>query len=139
MAVRFTVGAKNASLDAGLGTIFDTNGRANVYTGGQPATADLAASGTLLGTLTLSADVFAVAASGAIAINAVSGDTSADATGTAGWVRFYRSTDTAPGSAAVAADRRMDLLVGTDITIDNASIVAGGTINLTSYSLTHGG
>ena len=139
MAVRFTVGAKNASLDSGLGPVFDTSGRINVYTGTQPATADLAASGTLLGTLTLSADAFAAAASGAIAINAVTGDTSADATGTAGWVRFYRSTDTAPGLAAVAADRRMDLLIGTEISLDNVNIVAGGTINLTSYSLTHGG
>ena len=140
MAVRLSGGLKNFALDSGLGTAFDGGtGRINVYTGAQPATADTAASGTLLGTLTLPTDVFAAASGGAIAINAVTGDSSADATGTAGWCRFYRTGDTAPGSAGGATDRRLDLLIGTDISIDNASVVAGGTINLTSYSLTHGG
>ena len=139
MAVRLSGGLKNFALDSGLATAFDTSGRINVYTGAQPASADDAASGTLLGTLTLSADSFAAASSGAIAINSVTSDTSADNTGTAGYVRFYRTGDTAPGSAAGATDRRLDLLIGTDIAIDNASVVAGGTIALSGYTLTHGG
>jgi hypothetical protein len=140
MAVRLSGGLKNYALDSGLGTAFDTTGRINVYTGTQPATADTAASGTLLGTLTLSADAFAAASSGAIAINSVTSDTSADATGTAGYCRFYRTGDTAPGSAGNGTtDRRLDLLIGTDISIDNASVVAGGTIALSGYTLTHGG
>lgn len=139
MAVRLSTGLKNYALDSGLATAFDTTGRINVYTGAQPATADTAASGTLLGTLTLSSDSFAAASSGAIAINSVTSDTSADATGTAGYVRFYRTGDTAPGSAGNGTtDRRLDLLIGTDITIDNASVVAGGTIALSGYTLTHG-
>lgn len=138
MAVRLSTGLKNFALDSGLATAFDTTGRINVYTGAQPATADTAASGTLLGTLTLSADSFAAASAGAIAINAVTSDTNADASGTAGYVRFYRTGDTAPGSAGNGTtDRRLDLLIGTDITIDNASVVAGGTIALTAYTLTH--
>lgn len=138
MAVRTSGGLKNYALDSGLKTAFDTTGRINVYTGAQPATADTAASGTLLGTLTLSATSFGAAASGAIAIAAVTSDTSADATGTAGYVRFYRTGDTAPGSAGNGTtDRRLDLLIGTDITIDNAAVVTGGTIALSSYTLTH--
>lgn len=138
MAVRFSTGLKTFALDSGLGTAFDTTGRINVYTGAQPATADTAASGTLLGTLTLSADAFAAASAGAIAINSVTSDTSADATGTAGYVRFYRTGDTAPGSAGNGTtDRRMDLLIATDISIDNASIVTGGTIALSGFTLTH--
>ena len=140
MAVRLSGGLKNFALDSGLGTAFDGGtGRINVYTGAQPATADTAASGTLLGTLTLSSDSFAAASSGAIAINSVTSDTSADNSGTAGYVRFYRTGDTAPGSAGGATDRRLDLLIGTDIAIDNASVVAGGTIALSGYTLTHGG
>lgn len=140
MAVRLSTGLKNFALDSGLGTAFDTTGRINVYTGSQPATADTAASGTLLGTLTLSSDSFAAASSGAIAINSVTSDTSADATGTAGYVRFYRTGDTAPGSAGNGTtDRRLDLLIATDISIDNASVVTGGTIALSGYTLTHGG
>jgi hypothetical protein len=139
MAVRTSTGLKNFALDSGLATAFDTTGRINVYTGAQPATADTAASGTLLGTLTLSSDSFAAASSGAIAINSVTSDTSADATGTAGYVRFYRTGDTAPGSAGNGTtDRRLDLLIGTDISIDNASVVTGGTIALSAYTLTHG-
>jgi hypothetical protein len=69
----------------------------------------------------------------------VTSDTSADATGTAGYVRFYRTGDTAPGSAGNGTtDRRLDLLIGTDISIDNASVVTGGTIALSAYTLTHG-
>jgi hypothetical protein len=139
MAVRTSTGLKNFALDSGLATAFDTTGRINVYTGAQPATADTAASGTLLGTLTLSSDSFAAASSGAIAINSVTSDTSADATGTAGYVRLYRTGDTAPGSAGNGTtDRRLDLLIGTDISIDNASVVTGGTIALSAYTLTHG-
>jgi hypothetical protein len=139
MAVRLSTGLKTFALDSGLATAFDTTGRINVYTGAQPASADTAASGTLLGTLTLSSDSFAAASAGAIAINSVTSDTSADATGTAGYVRFYRTGDTAPGSAGNGTtDRRLDLLIGTDISIDNASVVTGGTIALSAYTLTHG-
>jgi hypothetical protein len=135
MAIRMSTGLANFALDSGLQTAFDTTGRINVYTGAQPATPDTAASGTLLGTLTLSSDAFAAAASKAIALNAVTSDTSADATGTAGYCRFYRTGDTAPGSAGNGTtDRRMDLLIGTDIAIDNASVVAGGTIALSAWS-----
>lgn len=138
MAVRTSGGLKNFALDSGLATAFDTTGRINVYSGSQPATADTAASGTLLGTLTLSSDSFAAASSGAIAINSVTSDTSADATATAGYVRFFRTGDTAPGSTGNGtSDRRLDLLIGTDIAIDNSAIVTGGTIALSAYSLTH--
>jgi hypothetical protein len=135
MTVRHSTGLRNYILDSGFATAFDTTGRVNVYTGSQPATADTAASGTLLGTLTLASDAFTAASSGAVTINTVTSDTSADATGTAGYVRFYRTGDTAPGSAGNGTtDRRLDLAIGTDITIDNASVVAGGTIALSSLT-----
>jgi hypothetical protein len=139
MAVRRSTPVKNLAIDSGMDTVFDTTGRINVYTGSQPATADTAASGTLLGTLALSSDSFAAAASGAMAINAVTSDSSADASGTAGYVRFYRTGDTAPGSAGNGTtDRRMDLLIATDIAIDNASIVLGGVIALSAWSYNEG-
>lgn len=139
MTLRFSTGCRNYALDSGLGTAFDGGtGRLNVYTGSQPATADAAATGTLLGTLTLAADSFAAAAAGAIAINAVAADTSADASGTAGWFRFYRTGDTAPGAAGNGTtDRRLDGAIGADMAIDNAAVVAGGTIALSGWTLTH--
>lgn len=135
MAVRMSDGLANFVLDSGIGTAFDSTGRINVYSGSQPASANDAASGTLLGTLTLSSDAFAASSSRAIAINSVTSDTTADNSGTAGYVRFYRTGDTAPGSAAGATDRRLDLDITDDISIDNATIVAGGTIAMSGYSL----
>lgn len=138
MAIRRTNAVKNLAAD-GFGPSFDTTGRINVYTGAQPATADTAASGTLLGTLALASDAFAAAASGATAINAVTSDSSADASGTAGYCRFYRTGDTVPGSAGNGTtDRRMDLLIGTDISIDNSAVVLGGVIALSAWSYTEG-
>lgn len=138
MAVRLSTGLKNFALDSGLATAFDGGtGRINVYTGTQPATADTAASGTLLATLTINTDSFAAASSGAIVMNSATSGT-AVATGTAGYVRFYRTGDTAPASAGNGTtDRRLDLLIATDISIDNASVVTGGTVALSGYTLTH--
>lgn len=139
MAIRRSTPVKNLAIDSGMNTVFDTTGRFNVYSGGQPATADTAASGTLLGTLALSADSFAAASGGAMAINAVTSDISADASATAGYVRTYRTGDTAPGSAGNGTtDRRMDLLIGTDIAIDNSAIVLGGTIACSGWSYVEG-
>lgn len=137
MAVRRSGGLRATGMTSGYAAAFDGgNCRINVYTGAQPVTADAAASGTLLGTLTPSSDVFgAPGAAGASAINSVTSDSSADATGTAGYCRFYRTGDTAPGSAGNGTtDLRMDLLIGTDIAIDNASIVAGGVIALSGWT-----
>lgn len=134
MAVRRSIGYRNA--DTRWSTLDGGTCRINVYTGAQPATAEVAASGTLLGTLTPSSDVFGTPASGAAAMNSVTSDTSADASGTAGWCRLYLTGDTAPGSTAASTDKRMDLLIGTDIAIDNASVVAGGVIALSGWTLT---
>jgi len=136
-------GFRTALVDSGVNGTSVTTGvldggtaRINVYTGAQPTNANDAATGTLLGTLTPSSDVFAAAVTGAAALNAVSADTSADASGTAGYVRFFRTGDTAPGSAGVTADRRMDLAIGTDIAMDNTAVVAGGQISLSGWTLT---
>jgi hypothetical protein len=135
MAIKRSIGLRNAGLNAGYGPAFDGGScRINVYTGAQPTTAELAATGTLLGTLTPSSDVFAVAANGAAALNAVA-SVAAAASGTAGWVRVFRTTDSAPTAAAAATDLRMDLLIGTDIAIDNANVVAGGTLALSGWTL----
>lgn len=135
MAIRMSVGLANFVLDNGMQTAFDSTGRINVYTGSQPATPDTAASGTLLGTLTLSSDAFAAASAKAIALNAVTSDTTADATGTAGYCRFYRTGDTAPGSTGNGTtDRRMDIDITDDIAISDASVIAGGVIALSAWS-----
>jgi hypothetical protein len=114
--------------------------RLDIYTGSKPADPDNAATGTKLVTVNLNATPFkaVTTGSGQTAINtAVSGTTVA--AGDPGWFRFYRSGDTAPGSAGGATDRRMDGTAGTDMTISpSTGWVIGGTFTITdgnwSYS-----
>jgi hypothetical protein len=140
MAIRLSTGLRNKVLDSGMADAFDTTGRINIYTGSQPASANDAATGTLLGTLTLASDsVTAGASSGAISFATITSDTSADASGTAGYGRFYRTGDTAPGSSAGTSDRRLDFSIstsGADVNFDSVTFVAGGTIAISSFSIT---
>lgn len=140
MAIKISTGLRNLAADA-IGAALDTTGRINIYSGSPPANPQAAATGTLLATLSLASDAFGAASSGVITAGAITGDSSADATGTAGWFRIYRTADTAPGSAGSSTDRRIDGTVtatggGGDITFDSVSFVAGGAINMTSLTYT---
>jgi hypothetical protein len=141
VTIRLSTGLRNAGLDAGLETAFDGGiGRINFYTGAQPASANDAASGTLLATVTLASDAFGEPSAGAIAMNDVA-TTTALASGTVGYYRIYRTGDTAPGSAAGATDRRLDGSVtatggGGDVTFDVVAWVSGGTVDLTALTFT---
>ena len=140
MTVRLSTGLRNKVLDSGFADAFDTTGRINIYTGSQPSNANDAASGTLLGTLTLASDSIPSGAStGVLTFGTITSDTSADASGTAGWGRIYRTGDTAPGSAAGTSDRRLDFAIstsGSDVNFDTVTFVAGGTIAITSLTVT---
>lgn len=131
---------RNFALDSGIATAFDTDGRINIYTGSIVSTGDTAATGTLLGTLTLSSDAFGAASSGAITAAAITSDTSADASGTAGYFIMYKNSHTAPSSTASGTDRRLVGTCGTsgaDLNFDTVTFVAGGTIAVSSFVLTH--
>lgn len=114
------------ALDAGTGP-----GVIRIYTGAQPASANTAPSGTLLGTLTLSDPAFGSSSSGTATASAITGDTSADATGTAGWFRALDSDDNTVIDGSVTATGG-----GGDLQLDSVSIVAGGTINITAWTVT---
>ena len=109
-----------------------------IYTGGAPTDVDAAATGTLLGTLTLSDPGFGAAADqipGAqAAASAITSDTSADATGIAGYYRTWTTNDgvtplnaVMQGSAGEAADT-------TNMTLDDKNIVIGGTIAISAFT-----
>lgn len=113
-------------LDAGAGA-----GYVEIRTGTQPATVDSAATGTLLGTLPLSDPAFGSATGGVATAGAITSDTNADASGTAGWFRAYDSNGTAviDGSCSGSGG-------GGDMEFDDPAIVAGGTINISSWTYT---
>ena len=126
MALRKNTNMANAQADASM-TLFDS-GTLTIYVGAQPASANDAATGLLLVTITLPADAFTAAVAGVASKTGTwSGTAAAD--GTAGWARFVSN----------ANDRRMDVSVGeaaTDMIIDNATILTNGVVTVTSFDFT---
>lgn len=104
-------------------------GTIQIRTGSQPATPDTAASGTLLGTLTFNATAFGAPSSGVVTAASITSDTSADNSGTAGHARLLTS------GAAIHSDASCGQGTG-DFNFDNNIIVAGGTIAVSSLTLT---
>jgi hypothetical protein len=113
-------------IDAGAGA-----GTLEIRTGSPPATPATADSGTLLGTLTFSDPAFGNAATGVATASAITSDSSADASGDAGHFRVKDSDGNVimQGTAGEAADTP-------DMTFDDKSIVAGGVIACTSFTVT---
>ena len=113
-----------------IGTALDS-GFIRLYDGSQPATADTALSGqTLLAELTFGADAFPAAVAGVLTANAITSDSSANATGTAAWARLLK-TD---GTSVV-----MDGTVGTaaaNVVINSTAISAGAVVSCSSLTIT---
>lgn len=140
MALRLSPGQRNAMLDA----IFNGTGINSdswileIRSGSQPATADLAPTGTVLASITVPADAFGAAASGSVAKAGTWQDTSADATGTAGWARFRAAGDLGTTNNT---DRRFDFAVtatggGGEIELQNTSIASGQQVTITTFTVT---
>lgn len=130
MAYRLANAIRTIACDAIVDAI-DTGGAGTlqVRTGAQPTNVDDAAQGTLLGTLTFGATAFGSAATGVATANAVTSDTSADASGTAGHFRLLR------GNGNIHSDGTCGQGSG-DLNFDNNVIVAGGVIAITSGTVT---
>jgi hypothetical protein len=134
MALNYKTGnlARSAAANALAARL--NSGRIEHRTGTPPTNVADASSGTLLGTNNFSATAFGTATNGVVTANSITSDTSADNSGTAGYFRTYGNgaADTAAegqGTAGVSADV-------TDMTFDNKVIVAGGTIAISSMTLT---
>lgn len=129
MALGMATALRNARLDA-ITTFAGGSAKLRLYSGSRPATGGTVT--TLLAELTCNA-TFAPAASGAtLTLNAITGDTTADATGTATWARIVKSD----GTTFVT-----DCSVGTsgaDINLNTTSIVAGAAVTVTSAVITEG-
>lgn len=121
--------AVNAEADA-LGALLN-NGYLRVYSGSQPATADTAIGAqVLLAELRFSATAFPAASAGVLTANAITADSSADASGTAAWYRALKSD----GTTVV-----MDGTVGTasaNMIIATTTITAAQTVSCSSFTHT---
>lgn len=104
-------------------------GYLRIYDGTQPATADTAVSTqVLLAELRFAADAFPAASGGVLTANAITADSSANASGTASWFRALKSD----GTTAV-----LDGSVGTsaaNMVIATTSITAAQTVSCSSFT-----
>lgn len=128
-AVHLGVAAANA--EAGAIVALLNSGYLRLYDGTQPATADTAVTTqTLICELRFNATAGGAASSGVVTFNAVTADSSANATGTPTWFRALKSD----GSTAV-----FDGTVGTtgcDCNIDTVPVTIGATVSVTSMTYT---
>lgn len=142
MTLRLSPGQAVAMADAywnSTGIAID-NFILEIRSGAQPATADLAPTGTVLASMTLPADSMAATASpGATTAKAGTWqDASADATGTAGWFRIRASGDALTTNNT---DRRIDGACtitggGGELELQNLSIAVAQqiTVNTVTYT-----
>lgn len=129
MALGYATGLRNAKLDA-ITTFAGASCKLRIYNGTRPATGGTAT--TLLAELTCNATFAPAASGGVLTLNAVTQDSSADATGTATWFRLVKSDGTT---------HVMDGNVGTsgsDLNINTTSLVAGAAVQVTSFTITDG-
>lgn len=107
------------------------SGYIRIYDGTQPTNADTAVSTqTLLAELRFGADAFPAASGGVLTANAITDDSSANATGTASWARILKSDGTSV---------LFDGTVGTssaNVVINSTSIVSGTVVSCSSLTLT---
>jgi hypothetical protein len=133
MAVKYSTTLRNAQLDVISGASgIGGSGLLRIYSGSRPANVAAAISGTLLAELTLNATFAPAAASGVLTANAITGDTSANATGTATHFRIWKSDGTTAvidGDVATSAS---------DLNLTSTSIVATEPVTVTSLTITRG-
>lgn len=119
----------NGQADA-LSVLAD-NGYLRIYDGTQPTNADTAIGAqVLLAELRFNADAAPAASNGVLTFNAITQDSSANATGTASWFRALKSD-----GSTVMFDGTVGVS-GSDLNISTTSIVAGATVGVTSFVYT---
>lgn len=138
-ATEISYQAAAAACDAVVDLV-DSHGTAagfvEIRTGAIPANVEAAATGTLLATITLQDPAFGAASdqnpNARATLNGAPSDASADAAGTAGYFRVYiggGTTGVIQGTAGLAGDTP-------DMTLNDKTFEVGGTVTITSYTIT---
>ena len=149
MTIRLSTGLRNALIGTGggLAAVF-ANGTIEIYSGSQPASADAAPTGTLLGTVSKDAGAFtpgsatngltwAAAANGAVTKSTDNWQFTGLAAGTAGWFRLKGNA--ADAGALSTTLPRLDGSVansGGDMNLSNTSIAIGSPNTVDVFSVT---
>lgn len=128
MALGYIATLRNAQLDA-ITTAVGASGKLRIYSGTRPANVAASITGTLLAELTLGSTFAAAASAGLLTVNSITGDSSADATGTASHFRVFKSDGT---TAVIDGDAGTS---GSDLNLNSTSLTAGATVNITSFTI----
>lgn len=112
-------------IDAGSGA-----GKLRIYDGTQAATADTAIGAqVLLAELTFGDPAFGNASNGVATANAITADTSANATGTASWFRVVDSDNNVVFDGTVGTGTH-------DLVLNTVSIVSGAEVSVSALTYT---
>lgn len=130
MALQYSVALRNAQLDA-ITTAVGNAGTLRIYSGSAPSDVATSATGTLLVQHTLGSPFAAGASSGSLSPTLPS-NVNASATNTAGYWRVYTSGGTAVVQGTVGTS-------GADMNLNTLSIVSGGPVQVSSWTITAGG
>lgn len=128
MALAYSTTLRNARLDE-ITAAVGASGLLRIYDGSRPATGGAAT--TLLAELTCNATFAPGAAAGVLTLNAITQDSSANATGTATWFRLSTSGGTAIVDGNVGTS-------GSDLNLTTTSITATQPVSVTSFTITEG-
>ena len=135
MALKFSAALRNSRADAISGAI-GNGGILRIYDGTRPANVATAVTTQVVLAELTGGSPFAPAASGGVlTANAITQDTSANATGVASWFRIFQSNGTTPhvdGDVTATGG-------GGDLTLNTVSLAAGGPVQVTSAVFTEGG
>ena len=133
MAIQLSESVRNARLDA-IETTIGTSAVLQIRSGSAPANCAAANTGTVLATINCPSDYMAAASGGTKAKSGTWSDTSADATGTAAHFRLFDSGATTchlQGTVTATGG-------GGDMEVSSVSFTAGGSIEITTFTLTDG-
>lgn len=131
MALSYTTTLRNNQLDQ-ITTAVGASGLLRIYdaTGGTPANVGTAlGSQVLLAELTCNATFAPGASGGVLTLNAITQDSSANATGTAAFFRITTSGGTAIVQGTVGTS-------GADLNLNTTSIVINGPVAVSSFTIT---
>ena len=129
MAIAYNETLRNNMLDE-ITTRAGASALLRIYDGSRPATGGAAT--TLLAELTCNATFAAGASGGVLTLNAITSDSSANATGTATWFRIVQS-----GGSTHVLDGNVGTS-GSDLNLTTTSIVATQPVSISSFTITEG-
>lgn len=128
MALAFSATIRNGRNDA-ITTAVGGSALLSIYDGTRPSTGGTAT--TLLAQLTCNATFAPSSSGGVLTLNAITQDSSANATGTATWFRITTSGATfmIDGNCGTS---------GSDLNFNTVSIVSGAAVAVSSFTITDG-